>query len=80
MARAVDDEGQIVEQRAELTIRNGGKPLAEIVPQSVGVDVAFAVQPWDARYLNSVCRQWRTHRHSGQRAGQPPHRDDAAGW
>ena len=52
VAHAVDDEGQIVEQRAQLTIRNGGKPLAEIVPQSVGVDVAFAVQPWDARYLN----------------------------
>ena len=53
VAHAVDDEGQIVEQRAELTIRNGGKPLAEIVPQSVGVDVAFAVQPWDAHYLNT---------------------------
>lgn len=56
VARAVDDEGQVVEQRAQLTIRNGGKPLAEIVPQSVGVDVAFAVQPWDHRYLTSVAR------------------------
>jgi len=56
VARAQDDEGQIVEQRARLTIRNGGKPLAEIVPQSVGVDVAFAVQPWDARYLTQADR------------------------
>ncbi|MCY4525018.1 MAG: hypothetical protein OXB89_00275 [Anaerolineaceae bacterium] len=56
VARSVDDEGQIVEQRAQLTIRNGGKPLAEIVPQSIGVDVVFAVQPWDYRYLTSVAR------------------------
>ena len=54
VARAVDDEGQVVEQRAQLRIRKGGKPLAEIVPQSVGVDVAFAVQPWDARYRNTA--------------------------
>jgi hypothetical protein len=50
IARAQDDEGQIVQQTAALTIRNGGKPLAEIVPQSVGVDVVFDVQPYDPRY------------------------------
>lgn len=54
VARAVDDEGQIVEQHAQLTLRNGGKPLAEIVPQSVGVDVAFAVWAWEARYLTTA--------------------------
>ena len=56
VARARDDEGQVVERRAGLTIRNGGKPLAEIVPQSVGVDVAFAVQPWEGRYLTGAER------------------------
>lgn len=54
VARARDLEGQVVEQRARLTIRNGGKPLAEIVPQSIGVDVAFAVQPWQERFRTSV--------------------------
>ncbi len=54
VARAVDDEGQIVEQHAQLTLRNGGKPLAEIVPQSVGVDVAFAVRPWEANYMTTA--------------------------
>lgn len=54
VARARDDEGQVVERRARLTIRNGGKPLAEIVPQSIGVDVAFAVRPWDSRYLSDA--------------------------
>lgn len=54
VARAQDDEGQIVEQTAQLTIRNGGKPLAEIVPQTVGVDVVFAVQPYDGRYFTAA--------------------------
>ena len=54
MARARDLEGQVVEQGAQLSIRNGGKPLAEIVPQTIGVDVAFAVQPWQERYRSSA--------------------------
>lgn len=54
VARAQDDEGQIVQQSSQLTIRNGGKPLAEIVPQAVGVDVVFAVQPYDPRYETTV--------------------------
>ncbi len=54
VARAQDDEGQIIERTAQLTIRNGGKPLAEIVPQTVGVDVVFAVQPYDERYFTSA--------------------------
>ena len=54
IARAQDDEGQIVQQTGQLTIRNGGKPLAEIVPQTVGVDVVFDVQPYDGRYFTSV--------------------------
>lgn len=57
VARAQDDEGQVIERTAQLTIRDGGKPLAEIVPQTVGVDVVFAVQPYDERYFTSVEEQ-----------------------
>src|SRR5690606_7941783 len=49
IAQAQDAEGQIIRQAAELTIQNGGKPRAEIVPQSVGVDVVFAVEAYDER-------------------------------
>jgi hypothetical protein len=51
VAQAQDDEGQIIQQTGQLTIQNGGKPLAEIVPQTVGVDVVFDVQPYDERYF-----------------------------
>ena len=54
VARAQDDEGQIVQQTGQLTILNGGKPLAEIVPQTVGVDVVFDVQPYDERYATTA--------------------------
>lgn len=54
VAQAQDDEGQIIQQTGRLEIRNGGKPLAEIVPQTVGVDVVFAVQPYDERYFTSA--------------------------
>jgi hypothetical protein len=57
VAQAQDDEGQIVQQTGQLTIQNGGKPLAEIVPQSVGVDVVFAVQPYNERFFTSVEQQ-----------------------
>jgi hypothetical protein len=42
-----------VQQSAQLTIQDGGKPRAEIVPQSVGVDVVFAVEPYDERFYRS---------------------------
>ena len=54
VARAQDDEGQVIQQTTELTIRNGGNPQAEIVPQTVGVDVVFAVQPYDERYQTTA--------------------------
>ncbi len=54
VARAQDAEGQIVERTASLTIRNGGTPRAEIVPQFVGVDVVFAVQPYEERFFSSA--------------------------
>jgi len=52
VALAQDAEGQRIRQETELTIRNGGKPLAEIVPQAVGVDVVFETMPYDERFLS----------------------------
>ena len=53
IAHAQDDVGQVVEQTAQLTIEKGGDPLAEIVPQSVGVDVVFATQPYEDRFFST---------------------------
>jgi hypothetical protein len=52
-ATAEDAEGQIIQQVTTLTIEQGGKPLAEIVPQTVGVDVVFEIAPYEDRYLSS---------------------------
>lgn len=54
VALAQDDEGQLIRQTSQLTLVNGGKPLAEIVPQSVGVDVVFAVQPFEDRFFSTA--------------------------
>jgi hypothetical protein len=54
VARAQDAVGQVVERYAQLTIRNGGKPLAEIVPQTVGVDVVFTAWPYEDRYFTAA--------------------------
>jgi len=51
VAVAQDDEGQRIRREAELTITDGGKPLAEIAAQSVGADVVFDVQPYDEKYF-----------------------------
>ena len=44
IALAQDKVGQRIRMEGQLTIETGGKPYAEIKPQAVGVDVAFAVQ------------------------------------
>jgi hypothetical protein len=54
VARAQDDVGQVVQRVAQLTIRDGGKPRAEIVPQAVGVDVVFAVRPYEERFFRTA--------------------------
>lgn len=51
IAIAQDEEGQRIRREAELTIVSGGKPLAEIAAQSVGVDVIFEVRPYDEEYF-----------------------------
>jgi hypothetical protein len=43
-----------MQQTATLTIEDGGDPQAEIAPQSVGVDVIFAHQPYDDDYLSQT--------------------------
>jgi hypothetical protein len=47
VALAQDKVGQRIRMEGDLTIVTGGKPFAEIKPQAPGVDVAFAVQPYD---------------------------------
>jgi hypothetical protein len=54
IAEARDAEGQITQRMATLTIRDGGKPLAEIVGQPTGVDVVFDVIPYDERYYSEI--------------------------
>ena len=53
IALAQDTAGQRMRMEGQLTIEIGGKPYAEIKPQAVGVDVAFAVQPFAERYLST---------------------------
>jgi hypothetical protein len=50
VAEAQDAVGQRVRRTATLTIQDGGKPLAEIVPQATGATVIFATQAYDERY------------------------------
>jgi len=53
IATAQDTVGQIVERTATLTIEQGGKPYAQIVPQNSGVSVVFEQRPWEDRFLTS---------------------------
>ncbi len=54
IALAQDQVGQRMRMEGELTIELGGKPYAEIKPQAVGVEVAFAVQDYDGRYFSTA--------------------------
>lgn len=53
-AVAQDAEGQRVVAQSTLTIESGGKPLAEIAPQYVGVDVVFDVRPYEERFVSTL--------------------------
>ncbi|MDZ4764433.1 MAG: hypothetical protein SGI73_07755 [Chloroflexota bacterium] len=50
VAEAQDAVGQRVRRTVTLTIQDGGKPLAEIVPQPTGATVMFETQSYDDRY------------------------------
>ncbi len=54
IALAQDSVGQRIRREGQLTIESGGKPYAEIKPQAVGVAVAFARQPFEARYFSTA--------------------------
>lgn len=54
VAAAQDAVGQRVERQSELTLLNGGKPLAEIVSQQVGADVVFMVMAYDEAYASEM--------------------------
>lgn len=57
VAVAQDLEGQRISQTSSLRIVDGGVPQAEIAPQPIGIDVIFAPQPYDAKYLVSPTLQ-----------------------
>lgn len=54
VARAQDDEGQVVRRTAPLTIVNGGKPRAEISAQFTGPTVIFTAMPYEARFYSDA--------------------------
>lgn len=53
VALAQDLVGQRIRVESTLGIQLGGKPIAEIVPQAIGVDVVFDVQPYEPRFFSS---------------------------
>jgi hypothetical protein len=52
IAEAQDAVGQRMRQTAALTLRDGGKPLAQIVTQPSGADVVFVRRAWDETYAD----------------------------
>lgn len=51
IAFAQDAVGQEIRQTTDLTIADGGKPLAQIVTQPSGATVTFEDQPYDSAYF-----------------------------
>lgn len=54
VAIAQDEEGQIVQRMHPLTIQDGGKPRAEIVPQVSGATVTFETRSYDPRFYSDL--------------------------
>jgi hypothetical protein len=54
VALAQDAVGQRVQRTGSLTIENGGKPLAQIVPQPSGATVIFEDQPYSDSMLTTA--------------------------
>lgn len=53
-AVAQDAEGQRIVRQGTLSIRDGGLPQVEIVPQSTGAVVYFGSMPYDDRYYTDL--------------------------
>lgn len=51
VAQTRDAVGQEIQRSTELTILDGGKPFAEIVPQRIGVTVVFEARRWEDRFF-----------------------------
>lgn len=54
VALAQDAVGQRVQRTGTLTLLNGGKPFAQIVPQPSGATVIFEAQPYDEAYYTTA--------------------------
>ena len=50
VASAQDAVGQVVQRTSSLTIEDGGKPYAQIIPQTTGATVVFEQRPWEDRF------------------------------
>lgn len=53
IALAQDEVGQRVQRMGTLTIVNGGKPRAQIVPQPTGATVVFETRPYEERFYTT---------------------------
>ena len=53
VVHAQDAVGQRVQRESSLTIETGGKPLAQIIPQPIGVSVIYEVQPYNADFMST---------------------------
>jgi hypothetical protein len=53
VAFARDAVGQEVRRTASLTIAQGGKPYAQIIPQTTGATVIFETRAWDDGFLTA---------------------------
>ncbi|MDZ4669287.1 MAG: hypothetical protein SH821_00315 [Phototrophicales bacterium] len=71
VAEARDLMGQITKREAQLTIRDGGKPIAEIVGQPNGATVVFVTAPYDDQYT-------MTMNQTGTLIAKPNSADDAS--
>ena len=53
VAFARDAVGQEIQRTASLTIEQGGKPYAQIIPQPTGATVIFETRRWEDRFLTA---------------------------
>lgn len=54
VALAQDAVGQRVQRTGTLTLINGGKPQAQILPQPTGPTVVFETRPWEERFVSTA--------------------------
>ncbi len=57
IADAQDLVGQEVQRTATITIEQGGKPFAQIVPQVTGATVVFEARQWDEGFYSAADHQ-----------------------